>query len=47
MKKEYINPEMMVVKMETQRVLADSMTKGGSTDTYDASEFHGTDNEDW
>ena len=47
MKKEYINPEMEVIKMQTMTVLAMSKTEE-ETDTYDAPVFQGGgDSEDW
>ncbi len=47
MKKEYINPEMEVVKMQTMTVLAMSKSEE-ETSTYDSPVFQGgSDNEDW
>ena len=50
MKKEYINPEMEVVKMETMSVLADSQMEvtDEHTTSVDASGFFDNgDSEDW
>ena len=53
MKKEYINPEMQIVKVKTATVLAASeySTMGfgsGTTSTMDASEYNGSDDsEEW
>ena len=50
MKKEYINPKMAVVKVQTMTVIAASETvsKGGTTSTYDSSGlFDSDDNEEW
>ena len=47
MKKEYINPEMEIVKMQTMSVLAASevVDKEGTTDSYDAQNWFGFDDE--
>ena len=55
MKKEYINPEMLVIKMQTMTVLAASgdeqmeVVSGETTTTMDASQWFdsGDSSEDW
>ena len=54
MKKEYINPEMLVIKMQTMTVLAasgdeDMVVTSETTTTLDASQWfdNGDSSEDW
>ncbi len=53
MKKEYINPEVKVVRLQTMTVLAGSPTVEISTETvstkeeWDAAGLFGSDEEEW